>query len=154
MTSRIRSRVLLFVLSVLVFSGVAASFSPPTNKYVRMSSKLQRSSLKPGGTSAFLFKLTPQKGIHVNTVPPIAFVLDSSSSVSLAGKLTFPTVRVDTSVYLDTAGEIKQPFAVARTLKPGPLMLKGTLTYFYCSDSEGWCSRFKQPIEVMITVVK
>ena len=121
---------------------------------MRFSVRLEQSSLKRGATGALLLRLSPQKGIHINTVPPIAFTLDKSPGIALTGKLRYATVTVDTSVYIDTSETIRQSFTVAPSVNPGQQVLKGTLTYFYCSDAEGWCSKFKQPVEITMRVLK
>ncbi|MBI1803681.1 MAG: hypothetical protein HY033_07525 [Ignavibacteriae bacterium] len=155
MISVVRSVVLsLLVLRLAVFASGNGSSLPAANKYVQYSAKVQQTPWKPGTTGTLLLKLTPQQGIHINTQPPIVVILDDSSSITLVGKPKFGTVKADTSVYLDASKAIRQSFTVARSAAPGPLLLKGTLTYFYCSDAEGWCSRFKQPISVTVTVVK
>ncbi len=154
MISIIRSSVLLILLPFIALSGGNDSSPPANNKYVRFSVRLGQPSLKRGGTGTLLFRLAPQAGIHINTVPPIAFTLDESSGIALTGKLQHATVTVDTSVFLDTSKTIRQSFTVAPSVKPGRQMLKGTLTYFYCSDAEGWCSRYKQPVEITIAVLK
>ena len=35
---------------------------------------------------------------------------------------------------------------------PGSSGISGTLTYYYCSDSEGWCRREKKQFTVAVTV--
>jgi len=150
MRSLIRSAGFLFLLPFLAFSGDSTS----SNKYVRYNVEPGRSSMKPGAAGTLRFRLTPQQGIHINTEPAIAFILNDSPDFSLTGKLRFQTVKVDTSVYLDTTKAIRQSFTLAKGAKAGQHVLKATLTYFYCSDAEGWCSRFKQPVEVMVNVVK
>jgi hypothetical protein len=142
--------IVLVFLPFLAFSGDSTS----SNKYVRYNIELERSSMKPGAAGTLHLRLAPQKGIHINTEPAMSFVLNDSSDFSLTGKLRFQTIKVDTSIFLDTSKTIRQSFTLAKGAKAGQHVLKGTLTYFYCSDAEGWCSRFKQPVEVMVNVAK
>jgi hypothetical protein len=52
--------------------------------------------------------------------------------------------------YLDPSKAIVQRFTVDTPPRSGPVTLKGILTYYYCSDAEGWCSRFRQPFTVTL----
>ena len=47
---------------------------------------------------------------------------------------------------------VKQQFQLSPGAPHGPVTLKGTLTYYFCSDKEGWCSKYKQPVEIALTV--
>ncbi|MBI1808057.1 MAG: hypothetical protein HYR76_13540, partial [Ignavibacteria bacterium] len=77
---------------------------------------------------------------------------EKNPAVTLSGKPELVGMKVDTSEYLDASKPIKQSFTLAKSTKAGSLSFKGTLTYFFCSDADGWCSRFKQPIDVTVTV--
>ena len=90
----------------------------------------------------------PVEGIHINLQPALSFSLDSASLATLSGGLALPKG----GPYLNTSAPVMQRFTISGKARPGRLMLKGTLTYFYCSDKEGWCSRFKQPVEIALTV--
>ena len=143
---------LLFAIIVIGFTSLFAGgqSAPKTNTYVAFDSRVKERSLKAGGSGSILFTLTPQKGIHVNVTPPLSLSLDSASLISTAGKLRI--TKLDT--LLDSSKPIIQPITLSAKATAGPAILRGTLTYFYCSDSEGWCSKFNQPFEVKISVAK
>ncbi len=146
------------IVLVLLFPAIVPSQSTSkkniVNKYVSCRTTISRTSFKPGEIATLLVTLTPQKGIHINTVPPITFAANDSASVTLVGNLKYSTVNVDTSVFVKTSKPVTQSFSISKSAKPGSYVLKGTLTYFYCSDAEGWCSKFKQPIAITINVKK
>jgi hypothetical protein len=134
--------------SFFVFGG-----STSTNKYVEYSAILKPDKLKPGSVGQLLITLKPQRGIHINLDPPLSVILDSSVALISSGKIDIP--RMKKEKFLDPTKPIGVPFTLARSLAPGTrVTLKGTLTYYYCSDAEGWCSRFKQPVDIQCTVVK
>ena len=146
---------------IFILAGIAIIFSsfllagekpPATNKYVKVEIAVQQKQLQAGTTGQLLISLKPQKGIHINIQPPLSVTLDDDSSAALSGTMVFSTVKKDTLELLDSSKPIKQSFTLAKQIKPGKMFLKGSFVYFYCSDAEGWCSRFKQPFNVEVTV--
>ena len=122
------------------------------NSYVKLEVKLSRETAKPGGSGEIRITFAPVEGIHVNADPPVEFRFDSTSEVVLQGT---PRLVVDKRTgYLSTAAQVKQGFLVPRTVKPGTQQLKGVITYYYCSDTEGWCTKFTQPVELSLTIIK
>jgi hypothetical protein len=141
--------ILVFVfLSNSAFSG---GTKPTVNEYVHVGISLKQKTLKPRQTGEMLIALKPKAGIHINLQPPITIEFDSSASTTLS---------VDTLVvpangkYFDTTKQLRQSFRLLKSVKPGKLSIAGTLVYFYCSDADGWCSRFKQPFKVTVSVSK
>ena len=123
------------------------------NEFVAVDVRLEQPTGKAGGHGRIIISVKPKKGIHVNAVPPMDLRLEKGGIGTIAGKLEYSTVTRDTALYLDPSKSIKQSFSIAGTLKPGAVSLKGTFIFFYCSDAEGWCSRFKQPIDLKLTIV-
>ena len=124
------------------------------NKYVHFQAHLQKNTLHAGDTTVFAITLTPSSGIHVNSIPPMTFSLDSTASRSLekVGSLSFE--KLDTTSFLNYAKPVTQSFKISSKSFSGAYKLKGTFTYFFCSDVEGWCSKWRQPVEVSFRVVK
>ena len=118
------------------------------NRSVTVEITLKEATLASGAAGEMAISFAPAAGIHVNSTPAPEFTLDSSSLASLSGRLTFPKG----TQYLKPASAVKQRFQLSRGAKPGPVTLKGTLTYYFCSDKEGWCSKYKQPVEIALTV--
>ena len=147
-------QILIFIIVVLsipipCFGGGRTTSD---NKYVQVSFSLRERQLRAGSNGLLLINLQPKKGIHVNLEPPPSVTFDTTDVLSAAGKLDVP--KSEKTKFLDGSRAMKQPFTLSRKLKPGPVTLTGSLTYFYCSDAEGWCSRFKQPVELTINVMK
>jgi len=135
------------LLLVVVLAGVD---SKSENSYVQCSVAIKQKSLRPGTATQLLISLRPKKGIHINLDPPLQVKLDSAEIVSSVGKPEIP--RRDT--VLDLSKPVRLSVTISPKAKPGSFTVRGTVTYFYCSETEGWCSRFKQPIEFKLTVVR
>jgi hypothetical protein len=120
------------------------------NEYVRYSASLDTGRVTAGSTARLLLRLQPKKGIHVNLVPPLSLTLDSLPPALSAGKLSIPKRKE----YLDASQPISQTLRVSPGAPPGTVNIRGMLTYYYCSDAEGWCSRYRQPVELTLTIVK
>ena len=143
--------ILVSYLALLIV-GLAGGISKPENEHVKISISATPSELKAGAQAQLLISLKPKKGYHIVTTPPMEIKLDSVSGIQVIGKLQIP--QSTNKDYVETSKPIKQRITLASRLKPGTATIKGTLTYFYCSDAEGWCSKFKQPIELTIKIVK
>lgn len=146
------NRFLNIVCLFLLTSGLALSTTPPStgNKYVQCDVSVNSKKLKAGASGEILISLKPVKGIHINLTPPISLLIDSSSTLHSLDSIRIPKKEK----YLDVTKQIRQSFTLAAGLKPGALSIRGTLVYYYCSDAEGWCSKFKQPIDLALTIVK
>lgn len=125
-------------------------FCNDENKYVHVYTSVKPATIKAGGNAEILFTFATQEGIHINLDPPIEVELDKKFAT--LGKLDVPKAKG--IEYLNLKKPVKQSFTLNKKLKPGKHLLKGTLTYFYCSDEEGWCSRFQQAIQLNIVVEK
>ena len=143
--------VALFAFLALLTGGATAfGEKPEENASVRCEVSMKQKSLKAGATAQILVSLQPKKGIHINLDQPIQIKLDSSEVIASVGKPMIP--MVDTSY--DASQPIRLPVTISKNAKPGKFALRGTVVYFYCSETEGWCSRFKQPINVQCTVTR
>ncbi|MBI4548177.1 MAG: hypothetical protein HY707_09360 [Ignavibacteriae bacterium] len=132
--------------------GLAGGTIKPENQHVTFNITAKPSELKVGVQGRLLISLKPKQGFHIVIIPPMQITFDSLCGIQLIDKPDIP--QTTNKEYVDTSKPITQKFALATTLKPGAATIKGILTYFYCSDAEGWCSKFKQPIELTIKVLK
>ncbi len=140
--------VVVLLLSLAFFIG--AGTSPVTNEYVKSTISVKEKSIKAGTRGTLLISLVPKKGIHINLTPPIVITLDSASTIEAIGKLGIS--KIDS--FLNPLKPIEQSIQLSKKIKPGSIDIKGIITYYYCSDAEGWCSRFKQPFSVTVKVTK
>lgn len=122
------------------------------NKYVKVEFLLKQKTVKAGTTVDLLITFKPKKDIYINIDPPMTVKLDSSDFITTVGKLIIP--KTTKSEYLDISKPVKQQFEISKKTKPGTIRLRGLLTYFYCTGTDGWCSRFKQPIDISLIVTK
>ena len=139
-------------LWILLCAGIlpAQGDKPSVNNYVKYSAALQGKKLGAGSPARLVITLKPARGIHINGTPPLSVTIDSTGPVVAAGKPDVPLVKA--TGFLDTKKPIVMPLTVSNDVKPGTVTVRGTLVYYYCSDAEGWCSRFKQPIEIRTKV--
>ncbi|MBM2841143.1 MAG: hypothetical protein HW412_1671, partial [Bacteroidetes bacterium] len=105
-----------------------------------------------GGTGKIMIAFTPIDGIHINVDPPLSVKLERNTPFRFEGKLDISTDKE--SGYLSMSMPVEQRFAVTRKTKPGSHTIKGTLVYYFCSDTEGWCRKFTQPIALKLNVTK
>lgn len=140
---------ILAVLSICTASGRGNDKSG--NDLVGINFSLNQKEFKAGGAGYFLISFKPKKGIHITTDPPFHVSLDTAGKIFSLGKVEFSQ---DASGYVDPQKSVLQRFTIAKTTPPGSYELKGILTYYYCSDEAGWCSKFKQPIHLTFTLTK
>ena len=142
------------LLACLAFSALSTTAGSESrsakNTNVASVVRLNKNRLHAGTEGEILITLTPNKGIHINLDPPLSIVLDSSDAISSVGNADVP--KKDT--VLDVSKPIRLSFSLSKKIKPGSVTIRGTVTYFYCSEIEGWCSKFRQPFEVKLTVVR
>jgi hypothetical protein len=140
----INSILFLFLLTAPVLQPTAK------NDHVKLELSVQATvSEKTAATVSFMF--TPLEGIHVNTLPNIEFKLEKDSPFELIGKPTFVKTEKD---YLDVTQPVIVTVKAKKNSVKGRAVIKGKLNYFFCSDKDGWCNRFSQPIEIGIEITK
>src|SRR5512147_911317 len=106
------------------------------NQYVQLEVTLSARTMRPQESGEIRIAFAPAEGIHINTTPAVEFRIDSSSAFVMKGK---PTQERDAITgFLSTAGPVRQLFGVAEGTGTGLHALRGTVIYYYCSDSEGW----------------
>jgi hypothetical protein len=142
----------LLVSIAFALAAVCPGFSQVKEKPddVGVAVTASRDTLAPGAASEILFTLTPKKGLHVNGVPPMVVKFDSGSPAVAGDTIIIPA---DTATgYLKSSLPVRLPFTVAKAGARGRVEVKGVLTYYYCSDAEGWCRkenlRFALPLTV------
>jgi hypothetical protein len=145
---------LKFTLAILIFLSPAKSShafagDPPENRYVKVALALADSSLSPGGHGDILITLTPADGIYINAEPTPEFSIDSGGVAITVGKVQMKT---DRDAKVAPGKPMVQEFAIAPKTLPGVHSVMGTFTYYYCSDSEGWCMRYRQAVALTVIV--
>jgi hypothetical protein len=147
-----RIKTILAILLLLTTSvmTVGSAGGKGANTSVQFSAATERKKISAGGADTLVFTLHPKSGIHINLEPGLSIVADSSSGVSFSGK---PEIPIDAKTnFLDESKPIRQGYRAPAHLSSDSITISGVMTYYYCSDKEGWCSRFKQPFILKIRV--
>jgi hypothetical protein len=146
----IKKPALLTLFSALLFTGASQSCAQEADEHLKISLELASDTLTPGAASEIVLTIRPKKGFHVNAVPPVGFALDSGAVATLTDSLI---AAQDTATgYLDVRSPVRQGFTLRASQRTGRYELAGTLTYYYCSDAEGWCRREKTPFSLPFTI--
>jgi hypothetical protein len=142
------------ILSGLALTGaLGAAGSRP---YFEVSAAFEPAS-RPGGDAAIVVSLAPlDPGVHVNERPEPRLALEPEQRV-LVDKQQPPAARAatfdpDNARYLDPARPVRFAVAVAPTAPKGRQVVRAWVTYFYCSQTESWCRRGKDEVEVVVVV--
>lgn len=151
MRSRVRRLTVPVLLLLLVWTtgAPARPGDAPANPYVRSEVKLAQPALPPGGHSEILFTLTPAEGVHITAVPAPEFRIDSGTVAKTRGT---PRVKKDSLGYIPNDAPVRQAIVIAPKAPSGEYRIRGTFTYYYCSDSEGWCMRYRQAVALTVIV--
>ena len=140
---------LKLVLGMLLF---AAQLSGPGASLPQVIQPDFKSAgpMKAGQKGEVTVSFNLLKGYGINHTPPISLKLTAVPGVSLP-KTSFATPTEDPKskdeYYVDLPS-IKVPVVAA---KAGKYEIPGKLTYFFCSKTDGFCSR--QVLDVKIPVV-
>ena len=129
---------------------------------VKITAKAVKDTVRVGKETRLLFEMKPNAGLHLNVVPAITLELIEAKSFTLLAKKFTPDSTSKTLTTKD-GYEIFDPhhaqpvsFAVKveKNVKPGRYPLKAKLTYYYCSDAEGWCRFTNEEFVFNLVVVK
>lgn len=106
--------------------------------------------IKAGQPGAVTVSFVLVKGFAINHKPPISLKLTSISGVSLA-KTDFATPEEDPKSKDEYYVDLPSITVPVSASKAGKYEIPGKLTYFFCSKSDGFCSR--QVLDLKIPVV-
>jgi hypothetical protein len=113
---------------------------------------------KGGAPGAIVVHLTPRSpDIRIDQQPAPRLSLGSPSvlvdrQAPVRATVNTPVLEPDFARYLDPAVPLR--FAVAPDSKApkGTHTVSGTINFAYCSKSQGWCKRGKEPLELSVTI--
>lgn len=142
----------LLLMCILLTVGSGDDRTTTENKYVHVGITLGDSTVAAVGKGSILITFNPADGIHVNADPPVEVAIEPNDVVTLDGD---PDVTTDKETgFLSTSSPVIQRFLVSGSAAPGHYSLKGTIVYYFCSDTQGWCTKFKQPVTLTLVVAK
>jgi hypothetical protein len=152
-------RISIFVIAFFFCSNATMA---QDEDEVKITAQAVKDTVHAGRETKFVFHMQPAEGFHVNVEPQIKLALLETKNFTLAAEKFMPEANAKT---LTTEDGYKifdpkhtQPvtFAVkvAKGLKPGKYPVKAKLTYFFCSDKDGYCSFKNQEFVFNLLVVK
>ncbi|MDE3057871.1 MAG: hypothetical protein KGJ59_07935 [Bacteroidota bacterium] len=120
------------------------------NKYVRFEFSLNQDDYAAGETGTLSLFLTPNNGVHVNTEPPVEYEFEKQAHIFFSKNAVMPKDSV--SGNLDVRKPVSISFTLDNRAAAGTYTVTGKVKYFFCSETEGWCRQFVQPLTVSIRV--
>jgi hypothetical protein len=149
-----KSRKYIIIPFLLLFLGMTSGNETPVkeNKYVKTEVSLSSDTVRAGTKVALLITLSPIDGIHINVDPAVEVTLENNKYATLDGQ---PEMNSDKETgFLDTTDPVEQQLSCNSAAEPGRYTLKGTIVYYFCSDAQGWCTKFAQPFSLRVSVTK
>lgn len=137
-------------LLAFLFLYIGKNKTYTDNEHIKVEMKYS-AKITAGQKGNLSFMLKPNAGIHVNTSPMPEIVMEKNSHFTISEN---PVLSKTKEEYVKTTKPIIFSFSPEKGLAPGTYSLKGKLQYYFCSDVEGWCNRFSQPIDVSIEIVR
>jgi hypothetical protein len=109
-----------------------------------------------GASASIAVTIEPQDpAVHVNESPGPRLKLDASQAVLLDKQAPARVTGADPAAearYLDPMVPVFFPVAVQPGAPRGSHSVKGTVTYYFCSKTEGWCRKGTSEILVDVPV--
>lgn len=140
----------LVLACVFGTATLGAGMEVRDNEDVRLTVRLSADVLRPGQTADILITFAPAEDIHIVASPPVRLNIRSTRTIALSGAVR--QVVDKRTGYLSEQSAVTRRFAVAKSARPGTYTVHGSVVYYYCSGSEGWCRKFVQPVEFSFTV--
>ncbi len=127
------------IIFATAFILLFLNFQTQENRFVSSEFKIEKHKQDK---LTFLIFLKSAKGIYVNSEPKpdIKFTSEKIEIVNVKFEKTQKN-------YID----ISKPIKVEIKLKTKTIStLNGQFTYFYCSETEGWCSKATEKFEIKL----
>lgn len=157
MRAIIKINLFLFAVFFCINTAIAQE-----SEEVKITAKAEKDTVRAGRATQFVFHMQPAEGFHVNVEPQIKLALLDAKAFTLVAEKFTPGAEAKTLTtedgYKIFDPQHTQPIAfavkVAKSLKPGKYPVKTKLTYFFCSDKDGFCSFKNQEFVFNLVVVK
>lgn len=109
-----------------------------------------------GSPAAIAVVLQPREAtVRVNESPAPRLKLDAAQSILVDKQAPAKSMGADPAAearYLDPLVPVLFPVAVQAKAPAGTHPVKGIVTYFYCSKTEGWCRKGTAEVAVEVPV--
>jgi hypothetical protein len=135
---------------------VVATFAVATDGQVSVNARFLP-PVSANGAAAIAVTLAPKDTtIVVNERPAPRLSLDPAQTVLVDKQpprlSSGAPVDPSQARYLDPRIPVRFPVALAPSAPSGTHVVKGSVTFYYCSKSEGWCKKGTSEIAVDVTV--
>jgi hypothetical protein len=126
-------------------------------RYVEVSARYQAPK-HAGENGAIAVRLVPTtEGVHVNDTPAPRLRLDADQKVLVdRQKPEKKSVEVPAdpalALFLDPEIPVRFPVSLAAGAPSGEQLVSARVTYFYCSQTQGWCRKSTDDIRVAVDV--
>jgi len=145
---------ILWGICLVISTGHALAKQP-----VSVSVKFGPETVRRGGQGEILIRFAPKAGFHVNQTPPVSVTFKDVPWLAVEMKKsnepaddTQKTVAGDQ--VLDTSTPVRFSIKVTKKAPLGKQNIKVAVTYYYCSDKDGWCAMATEELPLEVTVVK
>ncbi len=141
-------------MSILIALLLAAGLAPETSgrDHVGLAASAEfPSGMRDGDVVVRFMPLDP--AVQVNAEPAPRLTLDPGQRVLAESARRAPPVTrqaFPNGRYLDPQAGVRFPVRLLSGAGRGAHVVKGTLTYFYCSTSAGWCRRALDEVEINV----
>jgi len=103
---------------------------------------------KAGSSGEVAVSFAPKDpDVHINTTPPPRLKLDGEQK--LLGEKAGARPSLGSDKYLDTTFSVVVPVAILEPVH-GDQTVKGSVTYYYCSQREHWCRKGTAELEIPV----
>jgi hypothetical protein len=148
MLPRLTAGIAVVSVSFLITHSTVASDSG-----TRAEVRLARTRVAPGDTTQLLVTFHLGEGIHINAEPPVDIeIVTPDSGVATIGAPVLAEALE--SGALDLTTPVRQAVSIPRMQPEGPVPLRVAVSYFYCSDEEGWCKMQTDTSSVSVIVTR
>jgi len=105
---------------------------------------------KAAGTGEVAVTFAPRDpDVHVNATPAPRLKLDTAQKILADKPGPRPAAGPPDEKYLDLTFPVVFPVAVVAAPR-APQSVKGSLTYYYCSERQGWCRKGTALVEIPV----
>ena len=149
---------------VLLGATVLAHAQMPGSKVATVTASAKPAKVARGGSGTLTLTVAVAPGFHINANKPASeYLIPTAFQGTATAGVKFGAPRYPGAKSIDVSYEkkpllvydgkfvIQVPFTVAKTAKPGPTRLNGTLHYQACNDTSCYppsSAAFKAPVVI------
>lgn len=147
---------LLWGICLVIFTSYALA-----NEYVSVSVKFKPETLQRGGQGEILIQFSPRAGFHVNQIPPVSVAFKDAPWLAVETRKSNKPEAADENKktvagypVLDPSKPVRFSVKVTQKAPLGKQNITVAVTYYYCSDKDGWCAMATEELPLELSVVK